>query len=321
MSAPKVSVICLLYNMKDYIAQALDGMLMQKTDFPFEIIVHDDASTDGSAEILREYAEKYPDIIVPIYQEKNQYSQNVKITPTFIFPRVRGEYISYCECDDYWTDPCKLQKQYDFMEAHPDYSLCAAKVRQVNCSDPSVPDKLIGPFETGEVTIEQILGQMDKQAFCTCSLFIRKKVLFERPADFPGKGERVIILWLALNGRVWFINEEVGVYRRARPGSWTERSWKKGNETKIQTYFGYIRVYKSFNDYCGRKYDDIIKKILLRYMKMSLRAGCSMKRIKGDEIKGCYDILDSAQKRELAVYKLLLPARKAAHAIKKKLRK
>lgn len=319
MSNPKVSIICLLYNMKDYIAQSLDGMLMQKTDFPFEIIVHDDASTDGSTEILREYAEKYPDIIVPIFQSENQYSQKIAITKTYIFPLLRGEYVCYCEGDDYWTDPQKLQKQYDFMSTHPDYSLCAAKVRQINCSDPSIPDRLIGPFETGEVTIEQILAEKDRQAFCTCSLFMRKSVFLARPEDFPGRGERVIILWLALNGRVWFINEEVGVYRRARPGSWTDRSWNRGNETKIQTYFGYIRVYKRFNDYCEKRFSGIIQEILMRYMKLSLRAGASISRLRDDSMREYYDELTKKNKLKLIAYKILLPARKAASAIKKKI--
>jgi|GEM_PF-274377 len=320
MCTPKVSIICLLYNMKDYIAQSLDGMLMQKTDFPYEIIVHDDASTDGSTEILREYSEKYPDIIVPIFQVENQHSKKVAITKTFIFPLIRGEYVCYCEGDDYWTDPLKLQKQYDFMSSHPDYSLCAAKIRQINCSDPSVPDKFIGSFETGEVTIEQILAQKDRQAFCTCSLFIRKNVFFARPEDFPGRGERVIILWLALNGKVWFINEEVGVYRRARPGSWTDRSWNRGNETKIQTYFGYIRVYKRFNDYCEKRFSGIIQEILLQYMKMSLRAGASISRLKSDDMQEFYNELTDQNKRKLLVYKILLPARRAVSAIKTKLK-
>ncbi len=317
---PKVSIICLLYNMKEYIAQALDGMLMQKTDFPFEIIVHDDASTDGSTAILREYVEKYPDIIVPIFQTENQYSKKVSLTKNFIFPMVRGEYVCYCEGDDYWTDPLKLQKQYDFMSTHPDYSLCAAKIRQINCSDSSIPDKLIGPFNTGEVTIEEILAQKDKQAFATCSLFIRKNVFFARPENFPGRGERVIILWLALNGRVWFINEEMGVYRRARPGSWTDRSWNRGNKTKIQTYFGYIRVYKHFNDFCNNRFDDIIQDILLRYMTLSLRAGATLKQLRDDSMKEFYDFLTPANKRRLFIYKMLLPVRKVASAVKKRIK-
>ena len=87
---------------------------MQKTDFPFEILIHDDASTDGTADIIREYEAKYPDIIKPIYQTENQYSKGIKVSQVYQFPRAKGKYIALCEGDDYWTDPYKLQKQVDF---------------------------------------------------------------------------------------------------------------------------------------------------------------------------------------------------------------
>ncbi len=322
MDKPKVSIICLLYNMKEYIAQALDSMLMQKTDFPFEIIVHDDASTDGSTEILREYEKKYPDIIVPIYQTENQYSKKVAITPNFIFPKVRGDYICYCEGDDYWTDPLKLQKQYDFMEAHPDYTLCAAKVRQVNCKDPSVPDRFVGPIDrTCEVSFEKLLEQNEKQSFATCSLFFRKAVMFSRPDDFPAGGDRMMVFWLALNGRVWFINDEVGVYRRARPGSWSESNWENGNEKRVRLFIAYIKKYMQIDSYSEKKYKGAMQQVYVRYMKLALRAGAAWKDITKGDIKECYEGLSNDKKRSLLVYKLLLPARKAASSIKKKLKK
>jgi glycosyltransferase involved in cell wall biosynthesis len=103
----------------------MDGFMMQKTAFPYEALIHEDASTDKTADIIREYEAQYPDIIKPIYQAENQYSKGIRISVTYQFPRAKGKYIALCEGDDYWTDPDKLQKQIDFLEAHPDYNLCS----------------------------------------------------------------------------------------------------------------------------------------------------------------------------------------------------
>ncbi len=118
-----VSIDCLTYNHENYIRDALEGFLMQKTDFAFEVLIHDDASTDQTANIIRKYEKKYPGVIKPIYQKENQFSQDGDISKQFQYPRAKGKYIAICEGDDYWTDPYKLQKQVDFLEAHPDYGL------------------------------------------------------------------------------------------------------------------------------------------------------------------------------------------------------
>lgn len=118
--SPLVSIRCLVYNHAPYLRQCLDGFVMQKTNFPFEAIVHDDASTDCSAEIIREYAEKYPDIIKPIFEAENQYSKHDGSIRRIMDAHLRGKYVAMCEGDDYWTDPLKLQKQVDYLESHPD---------------------------------------------------------------------------------------------------------------------------------------------------------------------------------------------------------
>ena len=122
MSNPLVSICCITYNHAPFIRQCLDGFLMQK-GVNYEILIHDDCSTDGTTEIIKEYAAKYPDLISPLYETENQYSKGVWVDG-FNYRRARGKYIAYCEGDDYWTDPLKLQKQVDFMEANPEYSVC-----------------------------------------------------------------------------------------------------------------------------------------------------------------------------------------------------
>ena len=127
-----VSIKCLVYNHAPYLRQCLDGFVMQKTNFRFEAIVHDDCSTDGSQEIIKEYAAKYPDIIKPIYETENQYSKHDGSLRRAIDPHLTGKYIAFCEGDDYWIDPNKLQMQVDYMEEHSDCGLTYSKVYTVN---------------------------------------------------------------------------------------------------------------------------------------------------------------------------------------------
>lgn len=119
-----VSVCCLAYNHEPFIRQCLEGFIMQKTNFKFEVLIHDDASTDNTADIIREYEERFPEIIKPVYQTKNQYSKGIDITQTIQYPRAKGKYIALCEGDDYWIDPNKLQRQVEFLENHEEYGLC-----------------------------------------------------------------------------------------------------------------------------------------------------------------------------------------------------
>ncbi len=123
MDKPKVSICCMTFNHENFIRETLDGFVMQKTDFPFEVIIHDDVSTDKTAEIIREYEEEYPDIIKPIYQTEKRFGKK-PILEDLMFPLVRGKYVATCEGDDYWTSPLKLQKQVDFLDANPDFSVC-----------------------------------------------------------------------------------------------------------------------------------------------------------------------------------------------------
>ncbi len=128
---PLVSISCITYNHESYIRDAIEGFLIQETDFPFEILIHDDASTDRTADIIREYEEQYPKLIKPIYQTENQYSQGRKPGLNNI-NRAQGKYIALCEGDDYWTDRRKLQKQVFFLGNHPDYSLVHSDVDTYN---------------------------------------------------------------------------------------------------------------------------------------------------------------------------------------------
>lgn len=136
---PLVAIHCLVYNHEPYLRQCLDGFVMQKTSFPFVAVVHDDASTDRSADIIRDYAARYPQIIQPIYETENQYTvhglSEVTRIMDAVMENIGAKYIAACEGDDYWTDLDKLQKQVDFLEAHPEYVLCCHRYTIYNQND------------------------------------------------------------------------------------------------------------------------------------------------------------------------------------------
>ena len=112
----KVSIYCLSYNHAQYLAQTIEGIVNQKTNFNFELLIHDDATTDGSNQIILNYQKKYPNIIKPIIQKENQYSKGINISKEILFPLFKGKYVAICEGDDYWTNENKLLRQFDFLE-------------------------------------------------------------------------------------------------------------------------------------------------------------------------------------------------------------
>lgn len=138
---PIVSIKSYVYNHEPFLRECLDGFVMQKTNFPFEVIVHDDASTDKSADIIREYIAKYPDIFKPIYETENQYSKHDGALTRIVDSKVRGKYVAYCEGDDYWIDPLKLQRQVDFLENNPEYVLCCTHCNNYDQSNKKIIEK------------------------------------------------------------------------------------------------------------------------------------------------------------------------------------
>lgn len=152
-NTPLVSIICSTYNHGLYISQCLDGFLMQKTNFPFEILIHDDASTDNTPDIIREYEHNQPQVIRPIYQKENKYSKKEDIFAKYQCSRVRGKYIAICEGDDYWIDPLKLQKQIDFLENNPDYGMIYTTSKVYNQKEGKIEEEIIGREFNGYIEL------------------------------------------------------------------------------------------------------------------------------------------------------------------------
>lgn len=227
-----VSICCLTYNHKKYIRETLDGILKQKTDFAYEILIHDDASTDHTQDIIREYESKYPEIIKPIYQTENQYSKGAKISYTFQYPRAAGKYIALCEGDDYWIDENKLSKQISYMEEHSECS-CTFHAANYLSGDRIINNDRHYAIEcdiSAETIIKESGGYCATASLCFCKEIILKMPQYMQMAvieDYPTQ------IWLALNGIVHYFPDIMSVYRLSHPGSWSDR-FRENREMQIQ---------------------------------------------------------------------------------------
>lgn len=274
-----VSICCATYNHEKYIRQALDGFVKQKTNFKYEILIHDDASTDKTADIIREYEEKYPGLIKPIYQTENQYSKKVPVTWTYQYPRAKGKYIAFCEGDDFWCSDTKLQEQYDIMESYPNVVFCAHKVGLVTengeDSGDTYPQESIGLSEgiiTSEMFVKMLIGD-NVYPFQTTSYFLRgqmfSKLLNEKPDFFLKQpvGDMALMWFFSINGDAYYIDKEYSKYRKGVPGSWSERQ-KKSKLFFADIHDKRIEAYEAFNLYTKEKYKKWIKRNI-QYARIS----------------------------------------------------
>jgi len=223
---PLVSICCTAYNHEKYIRSAIEGFLMQKTTFPIEIIIHDDASTDNTAKIIMEYAVKNPDLIIPVLQTENQISKKLGSNLVrFVFPRAAGKYLALCDGDDFWTNPLKLQKQVDELGKYHDCYICFHPASVYDEAEKKTV-KIIGQNDSLRRILsprEVILGGGGFMP--TCSLVLNRTVFDNLPDWFikvPVSDYYLQILG-SLNGGALFLKETMSVYRINVKGSWTDR--------------------------------------------------------------------------------------------------
>ena len=214
-----VTIRCITYNHEPYIRQCLEGFVMQKTNFRFEAIVHDDASTDGTADIIREYAEKYPDIIKPIYETENQYSKHDGSLRRIMDAHMHGKYVALCEGDDYWIDPLKLQKQVDFLEANLEYGLIHTSFNYVDTQNNIIPPP--GTFYK-ELQARVFDGYVwdyylvNPGFILTCTCMFRRSLYREEEQTFFDHG---LFMMIARQSKVYCLPEVTAAYRRNPEGA------------------------------------------------------------------------------------------------------
>lgn len=258
-----VTVYCLSFNHIKYIRDALNGFVNQKTTFPYEVIVHDDASTDGTDEIIMEYAKKYPKIIKPILQKKNLFAQKIDAFQNYILPKASGKYIAICEGDDYWNDENKLQMQVDFLEKHLDYVACVHNSYLLNVSNGKQTKMYKQKFDY-DLTVKDVYSR-GGQSYQTSSLMYRKQYAYSFPHYFTYVwpiGDYPLALYLATNGKIRFINKIMSTYRSGSDGSWSSRS--RGKDTQISVFININKMLTEYNQNTEYKYSEMITKQILR---------------------------------------------------------
>ncbi|WP_202928078.1 glycosyltransferase [Cyclobacterium salsum] len=245
-----VSIFCITYNHSKYIKQCLDGFLMQQCDFEYEILIHDDASTDETIEIIQDYCEKYPSLIKPIIQQENQYSKGVRgINFVYNFPRAQGKYIAMCEGDDYWTDPNKLQKQVDLLEKNPDLSLVCSNFKIKNSENQILESELEYSkdfrFKSSDLYKQWIAK--------TLTLMFRKEhINFEIIKTYKHFRDVHLVNHLLLKGQGYFLYQPTGVYRIHESGVHSNTNFMQRYN---QAYLTFSEIFeREKSDYAANQY-------------------------------------------------------------------
>lgn len=262
-----VTIHCATYNHEPYLRQCLDGFVMQKTNFAFEAIVHDDASTDGTANIIREYAAKYPDIIKPIYETENQYSKKDGSIRRIMDDATckTTKYIALCEGDDYWTDPLKLQRQFDFMEANPEYGLVYTKAIVYNQASNKYTSTIGKPYNN------DIADIILKNPIPTLTVMFRKDIFFKYSEEVKPQtknwkmGDYPMWIYCSIKSKIKFIDLTTAVYRELSESASHSKNYKMMFDFKLSVLdiqLFYINKYKETFNKCSQITDD---KLILNF--------------------------------------------------------
>lgn len=262
-----VSVLCTAYNHEPYIRQTLTSLTEQQVDFAYEILVNDDCSTDATASIIREFEQRCPAIVRPFYQPVNLYSQDIDIYQEIFYPNARGKYVAFCEGDDYWTDPTKLQRQVDFLEAHPEYSACVHNTMLHFCDGGEADRPLVTRSGDCDLHTADIIPGMSG-AYHTSSLVAKREILAS-PPDFYhvaakyAFGDYPDALWLSLHGPIRYLDRCMSVYRLNSNAS----AWSSGVDRqydKLRRFIiGKVEMLRAFRPHAPEEVQVLVDRTIL----------------------------------------------------------
>jgi len=313
---PLVSVCCVTYNHAATVGQALEGFLAQQADVAVEILVHDDASTDETPEILRQYAKKYPDVIKPLFETENQYRKGTAMDATFNFPRATGDYIALCEGDDCWVDPHKLQKQIDCLSAHPGCTFCFTNATVHDESGQS-PDRPFIPYYPEEAafyapeTREYDLGQITRLSFIpTASFLFPRAALAAVPRELllspcPNGDLRLKLLLTAV-GKAAYLHAFTCVYRLNAHSSAMAR-WGAEDASLTRTRCKQtLAMLAGVDKFSGRRFHADLQRLMDGQTRVLLAAAPTRALLREKDARRVYNALPLSGKIKYHL-KLMLP--------------
>lgn len=264
---PLVSICTTTYNRGKYIGQAIESCMMQKTNFPFEMIISDNCSTDNTLEVIEVYIQKYPDKITLLKADKN-YGLMVNYIKSI--ESGTGKYIADCDGDDYWTDEYKLQKQVDFLEANPDFVMCFTNNTLLNSETGETEKGVLKPWDVGDTSLLLSYNTLNKEINLNgfhCPAHISTIVFRNNVIKFPDWfkdlyiNDEPLFFMLSKFGKAKFIDEEMSVYRMTPVGYSTQEF------TYLRDWTGRIHFYKKIDLYFERRFHSQINKIIKAYNK------------------------------------------------------
>ncbi|MHA6697197.1 glycosyltransferase family 2 protein [Chryseobacterium sp. A321] len=240
MMQPLVSICCLAFNHEKYIRECLDGFIKQKCDFEFEILIHDDASTDGTQEIIKEYQLNYPKIVKPILQTENTYSKGIRATIEYNFPRAKGKYIAMCEGDDYWIDPLKLQKQVGFLEENSDYNFSVGKVLTIDeFGRKNKIHEFADPSKRNSYTLEDYITYRFSQ---TSSFLFRNDFTFPNFFKKAFSVDQALVICATKDKNIYF-HDDIFSHYRINSSSVSFTTSQKERYTKMIQFWRDVKIF------------------------------------------------------------------------------
>lgn len=265
MNSPKVSVCVPAFQHEKFIGQMLDSVVMQQTTFDYEIVIGDDGSSDRTPAIIQTYIDQYPNLFQAYLHKENQGPAEPREfagrnNVLQLLKACRGEYVALCEGDDYWTDPLKLQKQVDFMDANPDFSICHHNMKVIY--EDGSPEHFFNSDNQKSISgIEDILK--DNWFMATASWLYRNHFLDNDFADWHHKaasGDWAVIIQIAKHGKIKYLSDVMGVYRKHRGGLSNVHA-----STNLNYLSNRMEMFQNVGLWLNNKYDEIIQQTVASY--------------------------------------------------------